>query len=78
MIALCAMLCGGQGAVDTAVFAKPKKNFLRGFLRLANCLPSHDTFSRLCRQQPSLLKLTIKGLAVAQGPATESVTADQP
>ena len=34
MIALCAVLCGGQGAVDMAVFAKAKEPFLRGFLKL--------------------------------------------
>ena len=50
MIALCAVLCGGQGAVDMAVFAKAKEPFLRGFLKLANGTPSHDTFSRLFRQ----------------------------
>lgn len=49
MIALCAVLCGGQGAVDMALFAKSKEPFLRGFLKLANGLPSHDTFSRLFR-----------------------------
>lgn len=50
MIALCAVLSGGQGAVDMALFAKSKEPFLRGFLKLANGLPSHDTFSRLFRQ----------------------------
>ena len=49
MIALCCVLCGGQGAVDMAVFAEAKEPFLRGFLILANGLPSHDTFSRLFR-----------------------------
>jgi predicted transposase YbfD/YdcC len=49
MIALCTVLCGGQSAVDMALFAKAKEPFLRGFLRLANGLPSHDTFSRLFR-----------------------------
>ena len=33
-----------------ALFARAKEPFLRGFLRLANGLPSHDTFSRLFRQ----------------------------
>src|SRR6266702_2104226 len=47
MIALCCVLCGGQGAVDMAVFAEAKEPFLRSFLTLANGLPSHDTFSRL-------------------------------
>ena len=49
MIALCAVLSGGQGAVDMALFAKAKEPFLRGFLKLENGLPSHDTFSRLFR-----------------------------
>ena len=49
MIALCCVLCGGQGAVDMAVFAEAKEPFLRSFLSLANGLPSHDTFSRLFR-----------------------------
>lgn len=49
MIALCCVLCGGQGAVDMAMFAEAKEPFLRGFLTLANGLPSHDTFSRLFR-----------------------------
>ena len=49
MIALCTVLSGGQGAVDMAVFAKAKQPFLRGFLKLENGAPSHDTFSRLFR-----------------------------
>ena len=49
MIALCAVLCGCQGAVDMALFAETKAPFLRSFLTLANGVPSHDTFSRLFR-----------------------------
>jgi predicted transposase YbfD/YdcC len=49
VIALCTVLCGGQGAVDMALFAKAKESFLRGFLELKHGLPSHDTFSRLFR-----------------------------
>ena len=49
-IALCSVLCGGQGAVDMALFARSKEPFLRGVLTLANGVPSHDTFSRLFRQ----------------------------
>jgi hypothetical protein len=49
IIALCAVLCGGQSAVGMALFAKAKEPFLRGFLELKNGLPSHDTFSRLFR-----------------------------
>ena len=50
MIALCTVLCGGQGAVDMAEFAKATEPFLCGFLQLANGVPSHDSFSRLFRQ----------------------------
>ena len=49
MIALCAVLCGGQGAVDMAEFAEAREPFLRSFLTLTNGVPSHDTFSRLFR-----------------------------
>src|SRR5271170_4115555 len=50
MIALCTVLCGGQGAVDMALFAEAKEPFLREFLDLKNGPPSHDTFSRLFRR----------------------------
>ena len=61
MIALCTVLCGGQGAVDMAEFAKAKEPFLRGFLKLANGLPSHDTFSRLFRQlNPEQFRTTFR------------------
>ena len=50
VIALCSVLCGGQGSVDMALFAKSKETFLRGFLELENGVPSHDTFSRLFRR----------------------------
>jgi predicted transposase YbfD/YdcC len=49
MIALCTVVSGGENATDMAEFAKAKEPFLRGFLKLANGVPSHDTFSRLFR-----------------------------
>lgn len=49
-IALCTVLCGGQGAVDMALFGKAKEPFLREVLDLKNGPPSHDTFSRLFRR----------------------------
>ncbi len=48
-IALCTVLSGGVGATDMARFAAAKEPFLRGFLKLENGPPSHDTFSRLFR-----------------------------
>ena len=50
VISLCCVLSGGQGAVDMGLYAKAKEPFLRGFLKLSNGLPSHDTFSRLFRR----------------------------
>jgi hypothetical protein len=50
VIALCSVLCGGQGAVSMARFAQAKEGFLREVLKLEKGLPSHDTFSRLFRQ----------------------------
>lgn len=50
IIALCTVLCGGQGAVDMALFAGAKEPFLREFLDMKNGPPSHDTFSRLFRR----------------------------
>jgi hypothetical protein len=49
LTALCAVLCGGQGAVDMALLAKAKEPFLRSFLKMGNGPPSHDPFSRLFR-----------------------------
>ena len=49
VIALCAVLCGGESCVDMADFAEEKESFLREFLCLDNGLPSHDTFSRVFR-----------------------------
>lgn len=49
MIALCAVLCGGERCTDMAEFAEQKEVFLRRFLRLRHGPPSHDTFSRVFR-----------------------------
>jgi predicted transposase YbfD/YdcC len=62
MIALCTVLCGGQGAVDMEEFAAAKEPFLRGFLQLKNGLPSHDTFSRLFRHlDPEQFRAAFQG-----------------
>lgn len=49
VIALCAMLCGGEDCSDMALFGRVKEPFLRRFLRLRHGIPSHDTFSRVFR-----------------------------
>ena len=41
------MLCGGQTCADMELFGHAKRELLQSFLKLANGIPSHDTFSRL-------------------------------
>ena len=47
VVALCAMLCGGEGFVDFEEFGNAKIAFLRSLLDLPNGIPSHDTFRRV-------------------------------
>ena len=47
VVALCAMLCGGEGFVDFEEFGNAKLEFLRSFLDLPKGIPSHDTFRRV-------------------------------
>ncbi len=58
VFALCAVSCGGQGAVDMALFVKAKEPFLRGFLKLENGLPSAvlspERFNQVVRQHWSV------------------------
>ena len=49
LIALCAVLCGGETCADMALFGRSKRDFLREFLTLEHGIPSHDTFSRVFR-----------------------------
>ncbi len=76
MIALCAVLCGGQTAVDMAVFAEEKAPFLRGFLTLAHGIPSHDTFSRLFRSlDPDQFRAAFQRFMAAFSEQTQGVVA---
>ena len=45
--AICTVICGADGWVAIEVFGKAKKKWLRKFLKLANGIPSHDTFGRV-------------------------------
>ena len=49
LIALCAVLSGGETCADMALFGRLKQDFLKEFLALEHGIPSHDTFSRLFR-----------------------------
>ncbi|MHB1952088.1 MAG: ISAs1 family transposase, partial [Acidiferrobacteraceae bacterium] len=76
MIALCSVLCGGRTATDMAEFARAKEPFLRGFLKLAHGLPSHDTFSRLFRLlKPEKFGASLQRFMAAFGAQTRGVVA---
>lgn len=47
VIAVCSLLCGGEGFNDMEDFGKAKHDWFRTFLRLRNGIPSHDTFNRV-------------------------------
>src|SRR5579885_2257264 len=47
VIALCAVVCGADSWEEVEAFGEAKEDLLRGFLRLPNGIPSHDTFSRV-------------------------------
>lgn len=46
-IAICAVISGAETWVDIVDFGEDKQDWLRGFLELANGIPSHDTFGRV-------------------------------
>src|SRR6202161_4010881 len=73
---MCAVLCGGQGSVDMGLFAKSKEPFLRGFLKLENGVPSHDTFSRLFRMlDPEQFRATFQRFMAGFSEQCEGVVA---
>jgi predicted transposase YbfD/YdcC len=75
-IALCAVLSGGQTAVDMAIFAEAKQDFLARFLRLRNGIPSHDTFSRLLsRLDPDQLRACFQKFVARFGETCSGVIA---
>jgi predicted transposase YbfD/YdcC len=45
-ITLCAVICGADSWVDVHKYGQAKQDWLKGFLRLPNGIPSHDTFGR--------------------------------
>jgi predicted transposase YbfD/YdcC len=47
VIAICCMLCGGEGFNDMEDFGKAKHDWFKTFLKLRNGIPSHDTFNRV-------------------------------
>jgi hypothetical protein len=53
IVVLCAVLCGGQSAVEMALFAEVKEPVLRGFLDLANGQSRSGTAKGFRRDRPS-------------------------
>jgi len=47
IIAICGVICGADSWVDIELFGKTKLEWLKGFLKLPNGIPSHDTFGRV-------------------------------
>lgn len=46
-LTICAVICGADTWIDIESFGKSKETWLRGFLKLPNGIPSHDTIARL-------------------------------
>src|SRR5271154_4377208 len=46
-ITLLAVIAGADSWVEVAKYGREKFDFLKTFLRLANGIPSHDTFDRV-------------------------------
>lgn len=46
-IAVCTMICGGEGFTDMEDFAETREEWLRKYLELPGGVPSHDTFRRV-------------------------------
>jgi len=46
-IAVCTMICGGEGFTDMEDFAEAREEWLRKYLELPGGIPSHDTFRRV-------------------------------
>lgn len=47
IIAVCCLLCAGESFNDMEDFGKAKHAWFKGFLKLRNGIPSHDTFNRV-------------------------------
>lgn len=53
IIALCSVICGGEGFEDMEEFGENRESWLKGFLELPNGIPSADTFSRVLERLDS-------------------------
>jgi predicted transposase YbfD/YdcC len=46
-LTICAVICGADSWVEVQKYGDAKYDWLKGFLRLPNGIPSHDTFGRV-------------------------------
>src|SRR5881398_2313379 len=46
IIAICGVICGAEGWVETEEFGKEKEAWLKTILELPNGIPSHDTLGK--------------------------------
>jgi predicted transposase YbfD/YdcC len=46
-VAVCTIICGGEGFTDMEEFGEAKQEWLRKYLELPHGIPSHDTFRRV-------------------------------
>jgi len=53
IIALCSVICGGEGFEDIEEFGENREDWLKGFLELPNGIPSADTFGRVLERLDS-------------------------
>lgn len=53
VIALCSVICGGEGFEDMEEFGENREDWLKGFLELPNGIPSADTFGRVLERLDS-------------------------
>jgi len=49
LLSLCAVICGADDFEDIENYGKEKEAFLREFMSLPGCIPSHDTIDRVFR-----------------------------
>jgi predicted transposase YbfD/YdcC len=71
-IAVCTLICGGEGFTDMEVFGEAKAEWLRGLLELPHGIPSHDTFRRVfCALDPEAFGACFRRWSEALHAATE-------
>ena len=62
IIAICGVICGAESWEEIELFGRSKEEWFKGFLELANGIPSHDTIARvLARIDPNEFRESFLG-----------------